>query len=77
MLSKLINAVPGGFVGRLMITLANAGARNRTPFERVSRYLVSKVFVVPKEDDFMADPLVDNDMGFDVDEIRAYRNKGS
>ena len=74
MLSRALNFFRFEIIGKLMITLASAGSRNRSPFEKLSRFLVGKVFSVPKRADFMADPLIDADQGFDVEEIRRYRN---
>lgn len=77
MLSKLLNAIPGDFIGKLLIYAASAGARNRTLLDKVLRFVVGTFFAVPKNDDFMADPLIDNDQGFDVEELRKYRNSGN
>ena len=73
MLFRLLNIFRQDFVGKTMIILADAGARNRTPFDKVARVIVSMVFTVPKHDDFMADDFVDNDEGFDLDELRRYQ----
>lgn len=73
MLFKLLNMVRFPWIGQLMIFLADAGGRNRTPFEKLSRFIVAKVFTVPKSDDFMADDFVDNDEGYDLEELRRYQ----
>ena len=73
MLFKLLNIFRFPWIGKTMIFLADQGAKNKTPFQKVARFIVVKVFTVPKHDDFMADDYVDNDMGFDVEELRAYQ----
>jgi len=74
MLFRLLNVLRADFVGKTMIFLADAGARNRTPFDRVARVILSLVFTVPKQDDFMADDYVDNDEGYDLEELRRYQS---
>ena len=71
---KLLNIIRADFVGKTMIFLADHGARNQTLFDRVARFIVSLVFTVPKHDDFMADDYVDNDTGYDVEELRRYQS---
>ncbi|MEQ8792333.1 MAG: hypothetical protein RIK00_05270 [Algiphilus sp.] len=73
MLFRLLNAWRADLVGKLMIALAHRGARNRTVFDRIARSIVSQVFVVPKKDDFMADEFIDNDTGYDLEELRRYQ----
>lgn len=73
MLFKLPNIFRFPWIGQTMIFLADAGARNRTPFEKVARVIVDKVFTVPRHDDFMADKFVDEDVGFDLEELRRYQ----
>ncbi|MEP3276409.1 MAG: hypothetical protein ABJN26_09900 [Stappiaceae bacterium] len=74
MLFRLLNIFRAGVIGKIMIMLADAGARNRTIFERIARFIVGRVFTVPKQDDFMADAYVDNDEGFDLEELRRYQS---
>lgn len=73
MLFKLLNVFRFGWIGKLMIFLVEQAALNRTPFQKVARVIVDKVFTVPKHDDFMADDFVDNDQGFDLEELRRYQ----
>ena len=73
MLFRMLNVLRHGWIGKLMIFLVDAAARNRTPFERIARVIVGMVFTVPKKDDFMADEYVDNDQGYDVEELRRYQ----
>jgi len=71
---RLLNVLRAEFIGKTMIFLAESGARNRTPFDRVARFILSLVFTVPKQDDFMADDYVDNDAGYDLEELRRYQS---
>ncbi len=71
---RLLNFLRAEFVGKTMIFLAEAGARNRSPFDRVARFILHLVFAVPKHDDFMADDYVDNDEGYDLDELKRYQS---
>lgn len=73
MLFRLLNVFRAEWIGRLMTFLVDASARNRTPFEKLSRFIVNEVFRLPKQDDFMADSYVDNDEGFDLEELRRYQ----
>jgi len=73
MLFRLLNAWRADLVGKLMIALAHRGARNRTVFDRIARFVLGRVFVVPKQDDFMADEFIDNDTGYDLEALRRYQ----
>ncbi|PUB10272.1 hypothetical protein [Yoonia sediminilitoris] len=74
MLFKLLNIFRFGWIGKVMIFLVGKAALNRTPFQKVARLIVHGVFLIPKNNDFMADDFVDNDEGFDLDELRRYQN---
>jgi len=71
---RLLNILRADFIGKTMIFLAESGARNRTLFDRVARVILTLVFAVPKHDDFMADDFVDNDSGYDLEELRRYQS---
>lgn len=78
MLSRLLNLFRADFIGQTMIAFSSAGARNKTVWDRIARFIVGLVFTVPKKDDFMADSLIDDDLGFDVEALRRYqRGDGS
>ncbi len=74
MLFRLLNFFRLEIVGKIMVFLVDSGARNRTPFDKVARFIVGLVFTIPKDDDFMADDYVDNDMGYDLEELRRYQS---
>lgn len=52
--------------------LAGRSARNKTWLDKIARRLVTKVATPPGED-FMRDPLIDNDQGFDPEELERYQ----
>jgi|TARA_R110002072_G_scaffold277793_1_gene439561 hypothetical protein len=58
---------------RLMTWMAARSSRNQTFIDRLCRKLVERATVVAPEDDFMRDPLIDNDQGFDPDELDRYQ----
>lgn len=75
MLFRLLNVFRFPWIGRLMFYLAGQSARNKSAFQKLSRFIVTRVFAVPKHDDFMADDFVDNDKGFDLEELRRFQAK--
>lgn len=73
MLFRLLNAWRADIVGKVMTVLAHRGARNRTFLDRAARFVLGRVFVVPRQDDFMADELIDNDEGYELEALRRYQ----
>ena len=61
------------FVGKLMIGMAARGSRNRSTLDKLCRAAVSRLSAPSPDDDFMRDPLVDNDLGFDPEELDRYQ----
>jgi hypothetical protein len=60
-------------VGKLMVGMAARSSRNRSPLDKLCRAAVSRLSAPPSDDDFMRDPLIDNDLGFDPDELDRYQ----
>ncbi len=58
---------------RLMVWMAARSSRNQTIIDRLCRTLIVRATTVAPEDDFMRDPLIDNDEGFDPDELDRYQ----
>ena len=58
---------------RLMIWMAARSSRNKTLIDRLCRTLIVRATTVPPEKDFMRDDLIDNDEGFDPDELERYQ----
>lgn len=53
--------------------MAGRSSRNKTFIDRLCRRLIEKATAVAPEDDFMRDPLIDNDDGFDADELNRFQ----
>jgi hypothetical protein len=58
---------------KLSIFLAAKSSRNKSFTDKICRFLINRVTAVKPEDDFLRDPLIDNDMGFDPDELDRYQ----
>ena len=53
--------------------MAERASRNKTFLDRLCRKLVARATRIEPERDFMRDPLIDNDLGFDPDELDRYQ----
>lgn len=58
---------------KLMVWMAGKSSRNKTMTDKICRYLVARATAVKPEDDFLRDPLIDNDLGFDPDELDRFQ----
>jgi len=58
---------------KLAIWMAGRSSRNKTLVDKVCRWLVVKETTLPPEHDFLRDEFVDNDQGFDPDELDRYQ----
>ena len=56
-----------------MIAMAARSSRNQSLLDRLCRALLNRATAVPPEQDFMRDPLIDNDEGFDPEELERYQ----
>ncbi|MEO1222424.1 MAG: hypothetical protein AAFY42_13990 [Pseudomonadota bacterium] len=61
------------FKAKMVLTMAAKSSRNKSLTDRLCRRLLDKAVARPAEDDFMRDELVDNDLGFDPDELADYQ----
>jgi hypothetical protein len=57
-------------IGVWMVTKSS---RNKSLSDKLCRFLVNRSTAVKPEDDFMRDPLIDNDRGFDPDELERFQ----
>jgi len=57
----------------LQTWIARRSSRNRTLIDRICRRLIEKAVATDPESDFMRDPLIDNDQGFDPDELDRFQ----
>ena len=58
----------------LQIVIANRSSRNKTLLDKICRVLILRATHVEPADDFMRDPLIDSDEGFDPDELTRFQN---
>jgi hypothetical protein len=58
---------------KLEIWMAGRSSRNRSLLDKVCRWLITRATTVAPEQDFLRDDLIDNDEGFDPDELDRYQ----
>lgn len=58
---------------KLMVWMAGKSSRNKTLTDKICRMLVARATAVNPQDDFLRDPLIDNDQGFDPDELDRFQ----
>ena len=57
----------------LQMWIAKRSSRNKTIIDRLCRRMIEKAMSTPPKDDFMRDPLIDDDQGFDPDELDRFQ----
>lgn len=62
------------FLAKVKLGLAARSSRNQSLLDKLCRRIMLRVTQVPIEHDFMRDSLIDNDQGFDPDELERYQN---
>ena len=58
-------------------TTGGRASRNRGFLDRLCRRLLDRALQLPPEEDFMRDPWVDGDTGFDLEELERYQRGGN
>ena len=58
---------------KLQMWMAGRSSRNKSPVDKICRFLVNRASTPKPEDDFLRDPLIDNDEGFDPDELDRFQ----
>ncbi len=58
---------------KLLIWTASRASRNKNPLDRACRRFIAWVTKEDPENNFMRDPIIDEDDGFDPDELDAYQ----
>lgn len=58
---------------KLMVWMAGKSSRNKSFSDKICRLLVKRATAIKPEDDFLRDPLIDNDQGFDPDELDRFQ----
>lgn len=64
---------PSAFKASLMLKMVARSSRNRSWLDRLCRKLINRAVERPAGDDFMRDEFVDNDLGFDPDELERFQ----
>ena len=62
---------------KLIAGLLAAASRDQGIVDRLCRMLATRLLTLPPEDDFMRDTWIDNDTGFDPDELDRYQRGDS
>lgn len=62
------------FKTKLLMRLVAKSSRNISWSDRFSRRILDNALARPEHDDFMRDELIDNDLGFDPDELDRYQH---
>ncbi|MEP4485513.1 MAG: hypothetical protein ABJ013_07795 [Halioglobus sp.] len=60
-------------LAKLQIWMAGKSSRNKSFSDRVCRFLVARASAVKPEDDFLRDPFIDEDQGFDPAELDRFQ----
>lgn len=58
---------------KLIAWLLAAASRDQGWSDRLCRLVATRLLTLPPEDDFMRDEWIDNDIGFDPDELERYQ----
>lgn len=58
---------------KLTVWMAGKSSRNKSLSDKICRFFVRRATAVKPEDDFLRDPLIDNDQGFDPDELDRFQ----
>lgn len=58
---------------QLEIWMAGRSSRNRSLLDKACRWILTRKIAVAPEHDFLRDDLIDNDEGFDPDELDRYQ----
>ena len=53
--------------------MARRSSRNKTFIDRICRWMIEKAMARDPQDDFMRDPMIDEDQGFDPDELDRFQ----
>ncbi|MEP3225613.1 MAG: hypothetical protein ABJO01_06530 [Parasphingorhabdus sp.] len=58
---------------KLNMWMAKRSSYNKSLLDKACRWMVNHATAVPPEKDFLRDPLIDNDEGFDPDELDRFQ----
>ncbi len=57
---------------RIGVWLATRASRNTGLMDRICRVLLSRIFKLDPDNDFMRDDMIENDPGYSVEELERY-----
>ncbi len=60
-------------MAKLSIWMAGRSSRNKTLLDKFCRWVIVRKTTVPPDEDFMRDELIDNDEGFDPEELARFQ----
>ena len=66
-------SAPSSFKASLMLRMVARSSRNKSLLDKLCRRMINKAVARSPEDDFMRDELIDNDLGFDPDELDRFQ----
>lgn len=58
---------------KLTMWMASRAMRNKTALDRYFRSMIEKGMTLPPDNDFMKDDIIDNDQGYDPEELARYQ----
>ncbi len=61
-------------LAKLLMVMAGKSSRNRTFTDKICRWVITKASTPKPENDFLRDPEIDSDLGFDPDELERFQN---
>lgn len=65
---------PSAFKATLVLKMVARSCRNKSSIDKLCRWLVDRQLDRSPDKDFMRDEIIDNDVGFDPDELDAYQS---
>ena len=69
---RIANAI-GERRAKLTIWMVARSSRNKSLIERLCRRVIVRSTILPPENDFLRDELIDNDEGYDPEELDRYQ----
>lgn len=75
-ISNKISSVITRCSAKLALWLAERSSYNRTPLDKLCRLLVDRSVKLEPEEDWRRDPIIDNDLGYDPQDLEKYQHGG-
>lgn len=58
---------------KMGIWMADKSSRNKSISDKICRFILTRATAMKPEEDFMRDEYIDNDVGFDADELERFQ----